>query len=252
MFRGSPPEVLSKKGALHTWSKLTGSQPCRSAAPTKPICNVIELTPMYVCIPENPHHTCKIPLFKRMPLGTVAVCGMECVDLIFDTIKILGTHFSYNEKLKEERNFWNIQHVLRLWKLWNLTYLRRTNTSLKNIGYTKNYFSSLSYTNTELHSYWNIKMQQTLLWVNSTSKIWHNALCNDYKDGRLKNVDIWNKNCKSLVLLDKKIIWWLISWWKIIPHHLISKTFSTSFIFHSNLIIKKKLIHLKHIIPIFL
>ena len=52
-----------------------------------------------------------------MPLGTVAVCGMECVDLIFDTIKILGTHFSYNEKLKEERNFWNIQHVLRLWKL---------------------------------------------------------------------------------------------------------------------------------------
>ena len=48
-----------------------------------------------------------------------------CVDLVLDTIKILGTHFSYNEKLKEERNFCliiaNIQRVLKLWKLRNLT-----------------------------------------------------------------------------------------------------------------------------------
>ena len=36
----------------------------------------------------------------------VAVCGMQCVDLVLDTIRILGTHFSFNEKLKEdERNF---------------------------------------------------------------------------------------------------------------------------------------------------
>ena len=55
----------------------------------------------------------------------VAVCGIQCVDLVLDTIKILGTHFSYNEKLKEERNFClitaNIQRVLKLWKLRNLT-----------------------------------------------------------------------------------------------------------------------------------
>ena len=54
-----------------------------------------------------------------------AVCGMQCVDLILDTIKILGAHFSYNERLKEERNFClilaNIQRVLKLWKLQNLT-----------------------------------------------------------------------------------------------------------------------------------
>ena len=51
---------------------------------------------------------------------------IQCVDLVLDTIKILGTHFSYNEKLKEdERNFClivaNVQHVLKLWKLRNLT-----------------------------------------------------------------------------------------------------------------------------------
>ena len=32
----------------------------------------------------------------------VAVCGMRCIDLNVDTLKILGTHFSYDEKLKEE------------------------------------------------------------------------------------------------------------------------------------------------------
>ena len=29
----------------------------------------------------------------------VVVCGMLCVDLNNDTLKILGTQFSYNEKL---------------------------------------------------------------------------------------------------------------------------------------------------------
>ena len=55
----------------------------------------------------------------------VGVCGMQCVDLVLDTIKILLTHFAYNENLKEERNFCliiaNIQLVLKLWKLQNLT-----------------------------------------------------------------------------------------------------------------------------------
>ena len=36
----------------------------------------------------------------------VVVCGMCCVDLKNVTLKILGTNFSYNEKLKEERNFY--------------------------------------------------------------------------------------------------------------------------------------------------
>ena len=55
----------------------------------------------------------------------VAVCDIKCADLVLDTIKILGTHFSYNEKLKEESNFCliiaNTQRVLKLWKLRKLT-----------------------------------------------------------------------------------------------------------------------------------
>ena len=55
----------------------------------------------------------------------MAVCGMRCIDLNVDTLKILGTHFSYNEKLKEEKNFYKIvtdmQRVLKIWKMRKLT-----------------------------------------------------------------------------------------------------------------------------------
>ena len=55
----------------------------------------------------------------------VPVCGMHCIDLNTDTLKILGTHFSYNEKLKEKKNFYKIvtdmQQVLKIWKIRKLT-----------------------------------------------------------------------------------------------------------------------------------
>ena len=37
------------------------------------------------------------------------------------------------------------------------------------------------------------KIQESFLWENSTSKIKHDTLCNDYKHGGLKNVDIRKK-----------------------------------------------------------
>ena len=37
------------------------------------------------------------------------------------------------------------------------------------------------------------KIQKTFLWNNSTPKIKHETLCNDYKSEGLKNVDIPNK-----------------------------------------------------------
>ena len=45
---------------------------------------------------------------------------MRCIDLNIDMLKILCAHFSYNKKLKEEKNFYKIvtdmQQVLKLWK----------------------------------------------------------------------------------------------------------------------------------------
>ena len=40
----------------------------------------------------------------------------------------------------------------------------------------------------------NLKKHKRLLGKNSTSKIKHEAICNDYKAGRLKNADILNKS----------------------------------------------------------
>ena len=55
----------------------------------------------------------------------VAVCDMRCIDLNVDTLKILGTHFSNNEKLKKEKNLYKIvtdmQRVLKIWKMRRLT-----------------------------------------------------------------------------------------------------------------------------------
>ena len=53
----------------------------------------------------------------------VAVCGLCFIDLNNDTLKVLGTHFSYNEKLKEEKIFYktitNIQRALNISKMRN-------------------------------------------------------------------------------------------------------------------------------------
>ena len=82
------------------------------------------------------------------------------------------------------------------------------------------------------------KIQKAFLWNNSTPKIKHETLCNDYKAGGLKNVDI-----------PRKIIALQCSWirrlyddsfheWKLIPLYLIEKSFGTSFKFNSNLLLK--------------
>ena len=50
---------------------------------------------------------------------------MRCIGLNNDTLKILDTHFSYNEKLKEEKSFFktvtDIQRVLKIQEMRNFT-----------------------------------------------------------------------------------------------------------------------------------
>ena len=55
----------------------------------------------------------------------MALCGMECIDLMDEVIKVLGIYFYYNKKLEQEEKCLNhivkIQKILKLWKLRNLT-----------------------------------------------------------------------------------------------------------------------------------
>ena len=49
------------------------------------------------------HEKCKIAGIRVLKSVTVAVCSMKCIDLCNDTIKITGTHFSYNKKTVNEK-----------------------------------------------------------------------------------------------------------------------------------------------------
>ena len=55
----------------------------------------------------------------------VAVCGIKCIDLTKDAIKILGFFFPYNETIELVQNFKitiiGIEKVLRMWRRRNLT-----------------------------------------------------------------------------------------------------------------------------------
>ena len=55
----------------------------------------------------------------------MAVCVIKCIDLISESIKILGVHLSYNQKLNTQKNFFksitNMQNVLNLQIIRNIT-----------------------------------------------------------------------------------------------------------------------------------
>ena len=75
----------------------------------------------------------------------MAACGMCCIDLNNDRLKILGIQFSYNEKLNEEENLCktvtDIQRVLKIWKMRNLT-LEGKIFNFKTISISKIVFQS--------------------------------------------------------------------------------------------------------------
>ena len=98
----------------------------------------------------------------------------------------------------------DIQRVLKLWKLRNLTLEGRI-LIFKTLALSKIIFQAFvtqipDYVVTELG-----KLQKSFLWLNSTSDIKRDTLCNDYKDGGLRNV-VFGKNYKSSVFMDKKTI----------------------------------------------
>ena len=123
----------------------------------------------------------------------VAVCAIKCVDLVLDTIKILETHFSYNEKLKEERNFCLIiANILRVLKVWKLLIFKTM--ALSKIIF-QGFVTPMSiYVVTELK-----EIQKSFLWENSTSKIKQDT------HGGLKNVDIRKKNISLLCSWIKRL-----------------------------------------------
>ena len=55
----------------------------------------------------------------------VLICGIKCVDLTREAIKILGVFFSYDKNLQLESKFkktiLSTERNLKMWRRWNLT-----------------------------------------------------------------------------------------------------------------------------------
>ena len=106
----------------------------------------------------------------------VAVYGMKCIDLCNEAIKILGTYFSYKNRIKE-CNFLkivsNIQIVLNLWQYRNLT-LEGQIVVFKSLAISKMIFQALI---TPAPTHVIQAFQTSFLWNNSNPKIKHKTLC---------------------------------------------------------------------------
>ena len=126
----------------------------------------------------------------------VALCGMKCVNLNNETVKILGVHFSYNKNLEQDKKFsehiLKIESILKLWRIRQLTLEGRI-TVFKSLAISKVVHLLLI---TKLHNNTidlMYKIQKNFIWQGKKAKIKQSTLCNGYENVVLKNVDLRNK-----------------------------------------------------------
>ena len=55
---------------------------------------------------------CEITGIGALKGMQVALCGMRCIDLVSNTVKILGIYYSYNEKLEIQEIF--KRHIIKI------------------------------------------------------------------------------------------------------------------------------------------
>ena len=116
----------------------------------------------------------------------MALCGMECVNLKNNTIKILGIHFSYYRSLENDENYRRyITKIEKLLKLWRMRQLTSEGKILvfKTLAISKVVHLALvkdvpSSTIAQLE-----KMQKQFIWKIGNPKLKHTALCNEYEQG---------------------------------------------------------------------
>ena len=176
----------------------------------------------------------------------VALCGLKNIDLTRECIKILGVHLSYNKKLQDDMNFCNtiknICNVIKIWRMRNLS-LEGKIIVFKSLAISKIVYLALL-TNIPNNILVELKdIQNKFLWNDKKCKIKHDTLCNDHKNGGLKNVDI------ILKVISLKCSWIRRLYdsnhheWKIIPLSYISTILGKNFVFHSNLSIPPKILN---------
>ena len=123
----------------------------------------------------------------------VALCGMKCVNLNNETVKILGVHFSYNKNLEQDKNF--CEHIAKIESILNLLRMRQLTlegriTAFRSLAVSKVIHLLLLHENTIDLLY---KIEKKFIWQGKKAKIKHSTLCNGYEKGGMKNVNLRNK-----------------------------------------------------------
>ena len=131
------------------------------------------------------------------------LCGMECIDLTKNSVKILGLHFSYKRIVNK------IENVLKIWRTRNLTVKGKT-TIFKTLAISK-----------VIH----------LPLVTNVPQVITDQLNKIQKDF------IWNRKHPKMLQCSwiKRLYDTATHCWKIISAFLIRKKLGRNFFFHSNL-----------------
>jgi hypothetical protein len=131
-----------------------------------------------------------------------ALCGIKNILFCKESVKILGVHFTYCEKLFSDKNFMDcikkIQNVIRVWSLRFLSLYGKI-VSFKSKALSKIIsIASLTAIPNEIITIIE-KIHSDFIWDNKRPNIKHSTLIGDYDKGGLKDVDIRSK-FKSLHL----------------------------------------------------
>ena len=156
----------------------------------------------------------------------VALCGMQSVNLLTESVKILGIFFSYDDEIMKEKNFISvikkIENVLAVWRMRVLTLAGKI-TVLKSLIFAKIVFVNFLSNIPKCIVKNLVKLKNEFLWDGKPPKVKHAAMVGSYERGGLKDIDI-EKRIKALRLSwVKRLYDDTIHEWKIIPKFYFEK-----------------------------
>ena len=161
----------------------------------KKVMNVFDTFSIYSGLKRN-KSKCEIAGIGVLKGVSMELCGMECIDLTKNSVKILGIHFSYNKKIENEENFIKlikkIENVLKIWRIRNLTVQGKI-TIFKTLAISKVIHLALVTNIPQVIIDQLNKIQKDFIWNRKHPKIKHSTLCNRDENGGLKSVHIPNK-----------------------------------------------------------
>ena len=150
---------------------------------------------------------CEVCWLGRAKNRSTKPINCKWVCLVSDSIKVLGSHFSYDQDLTNKLNFLsctiNIQQLVKVWSQRTLTIAGRIEVFKSLLFLKLVYISSMNVVPKDVITELKV-IQKNFIWRGRKPKIKHSTLIGDYVDGGLKDIDIEMK-FKALKLFWKKV-----------------------------------------------